>query len=425
MRGDGIESAGAGGAGVGVDSGGNGGTGHSGGPRGTGGAGVESPSDVRSVRVGLGERAYDVLVGHGAARQVAGLVPAGANQAVVVTQSGIAAMAGTLDLGVATTVVEIPDGERAKSVATLAWLWRRFAELGLDRRDVVVGLGGGVVTDVAGFAAACWHRGTPVVHVPTTLLGQVDAAIGGKSGVNLPEGKNLVGAFWQPLGVVCDPDLLASLPPAEWRSGRGEMAKYAFLGVEGLPELALVEQIRACVECKARVVTADERDGGLRAVLNYGHTLAHALEAFGLAGESGDLLDAASSSSDTPLVTAPAAGAAPLGHRPHTPLLRHGEAVAVGLVFAGRLAGALGRIDEERVRRHETVVASYDLPCALPPGAEPDGLVALMRRDKKAHGDLTFVLDGRRGVELVSGVDQHLVLEVLATLRTPDAKEAA
>ncbi len=138
-----------------------------------------------------------------------------------------------------------------------------------------------MVTDVAGFAASCWHRGVGVIHVPTTLLGQIDAAIGGKTGVNLPEGKNLVGSFWQPLGVVCDTAVLASLPAAEWRSGRGEMAKYAFLGVEDLDELPLEEQVARCVACKARIVAADERESGMRMTLNYGHTLAHALEAPG------------------------------------------------------------------------------------------------------------------------------------------------
>ena len=137
-----------------------------------------------------------------------------------------------------------------------------MARWGLTRADVVVAVGGGVVTDTAGFAAAVYHRGIPVVHVPTTLLGQVDAAIGGKTGVNLPEGKNLVGAFWQPSAVLCDTEVLATLPPREYRSGLGEMAKYAFLGVDDLADLPLDEAVAACVRCKAEVVAADEREGG-------------------------------------------------------------------------------------------------------------------------------------------------------------------
>jgi 5-deoxy-5-amino-3-dehydroquinate synthase len=353
-------------------------------------------SHLVTVRVDLGHRSYDVLVGPGATSELADMVPISARQAVVVTQAGIGVAPG-LETGLPTTVVELSRGERTKSLATVETLCRSFAEVGLTRQDVVVAVGGGVVTDVAGFAASCWHRGTGVIHVATTLLAQIDAAIGGKTGVNLPEGKNLVGSFWQPLGVICDTDVLATLPPEQWRSGRGELAKYAFLGVENLDALDVVEQVRRCVECKARIVSADETEGGLRVILNYGHTLAHALEAAGLAGESGDFEDSAGE---------------PDGRR----LLRHGEAVAIGLVFAARLARDLGRIDDHRVRRHERLVADYELPGSLPSGADPERLVQLMGRDKKAHGDLTFVLDGPRGVEAVKGVAAEQVLAVLEGL---------
>jgi 5-deoxy-5-amino-3-dehydroquinate synthase len=245
-----------------------------------------------------------------------------------------------------------------------------------------------VVTDVAGFAAAVYHRGVAVAHVATTLLGQVDAAIGGKTGVNLPAGKNLVGAFWQPVGVICDTEVLRSLPPREYRSGLGEMAKYAFLGVHGLAEMNIEEAVASCVECKARFVGEDEREtGGVvgsggRVLLNYGHTLGHALET--------------------------------TGHYD----LRHGEAVAVGLLLAARLARRLGRIDDQRVVAHDRVVAAYDLPCRLPHGADPAELVRVMGRDKKATGDgLTFVLDGPRGLEVVRSVPEKAVLEALGELQ--------
>jgi 5-deoxy-5-amino-3-dehydroquinate synthase len=341
------------------------------------------------VPVRLADRSYEVLIGKGALKEVASLVPRTAGQAVVVTQPAIAVEIAT---GLPTEVVHIPEGERAKSLATVEELWRRFSRLGLTRSDVVIAVGGGMVTDVAGFAASCWHRGVGVIHVPTTLLGQIDAAIGGKTGVNLAEGKNLVGSIWQPLGVVCDTSTLAALPAAEWRSGRGELAKYAFLGVEDLDELSLDEQVAACVACKARIVEADEREGGTRMTLNYGHTLAHALEAAALAGAPGR-----------------SGGSSP-------PLLRHGEAVAIGLVFAAELALALGRIDAARVARHRELVASYELPGRLPPGADPDELLELMARDKKAQGSLTFVLDGPGGVEPVTGVDPDLVRSVLERL---------
>jgi len=237
-----------------------------------------------------------------------------------------------------------------------------------------------VVTDTAGFAAAVYHRGVSVVHVPTTLLAQVDAAIGGKTGVNLPEGKNLVGAFWQPAAVLCDIEALETLPPREYRSGLGEMAKYAFLGVDRLPDLALDEAVAACVACKAEVVASDEREGGRRAILNYGHTLAHALETAGRYD------------------------------------LRHGEAVAIGLVYAAELARALGRIDHERVAEHRRVVARYDLPMTVPPDLDLDEVVDLFGRDKKAVDGITFVLDGPRGVEPVGVDDRSLLRATLEAL---------
>ncbi len=349
-------------------------------------------TSCRVVRVDLGPRGYDVVIGRGARRQLPSFVPAGARRAAVVTQAGIGA---GVDPGIDHEVIEIPSGEAAKCMGTVEEIGRRLAEMRLSRSDVVVAVGGGLVTDVAGFAASIWHRGTPVIHVATTLLGQVDAAIGGKTGVNLPEGKNLLGTFWQPLAVICDTETLDSLPPEEWRSGWGEMAKYAFIGVPSLVELPLEAQVEACVALKARVVCDDERESsGARMILNYGHTLAHALEAAGVGGPG----------------TAGSAGGG-AGVR-----LRHGEAVAVGLVFAARLARALGRIGDDRVAEHEEVVASYQLPRTIPRGTDLAQLVELMARDKKAHGELTFVLDGPDGVEPVAGVPPPLVKEVLTTL---------
>src|SRR6187551_2240122 len=223
---------------------------------------------------------YDVVVGRGAVGELASLIPPTARRAAIVSQPGIplveevAAVLADLDV----EVYEIPDGEDHKSLATLETLTRGFARQGLTRHDVVIGVGGGLVTDVAGFAAASWHRGTPVVHVATTLLGMIDAAVGGKTAVNLPEGKNLVGAFWQPSGVICDLDALDTLPGREMRCGLGEMAKYHFLAGDDLLAMELADRIARCIEIKAEVVASDEREGGRRALLNYGHTLAHALE---------------------------------------------------------------------------------------------------------------------------------------------------
>ncbi|MEJ7585208.1 MAG: iron-containing alcohol dehydrogenase, partial [Acidimicrobiales bacterium] len=188
------------------------------------------------LEVRLGDRSYPVLVGSGARHRLLEVLPVGVRRAALVTQSGIDL---PVEPGVECATFTIGDGEEAKHLGTVEDLCREWASWGLTRADVIVAVGGGVVTDTAGFAAAVYHRGVAVVNVPTTLLGQVDAAIGGKTGVNLPEGKNLVGAFWQPAAVLCDIDALATLPPREYRSGLGEMAKYAFLGVHDLPDLPL------------------------------------------------------------------------------------------------------------------------------------------------------------------------------------------
>lgn len=331
------------------------------------------------VEVPVPGRTYDALVGRGILGELGALVPDGIKRAAVVTQRGIGV---TVDPGVDNRVFTIADGEGAKSLSTIESLCRNWAGWGLTRNDVVIAVGGGVVTDTAGFAAASYHRGVAVIHVPTTLLGMIDAAIGGKTGVNLPEGKNLVGAFWQPSGVLCDIATLDTLPPRERRSGMGELAKYRFLpGGNDLETLDFDAQVARCIEIKAEVVAADEREGGRRAILNYGHTLAHAIETAG------------------------------------TYDLRHGEAVAVGLHYAAHLGARLGRIDAARVDEHRAILGHYDLPVQLPAGLGDDELLALMGRDKKAVDGLTFALDGPDGVEVVHDVDPDVARAALGDVR--------
>ncbi len=330
------------------------------------------------VPVQLADRSYEVLVGDGVRSELSRVIPDRAKRVAIVTQEGLGI---EVDPGREHKVFTMGDGEQSKSMATVESLCRQFAQWGLTRADCVVAVGGGIVTDTAGYAAASYHRGVPVVHVSTTLVGQVDAAIGGKTGVNIPEGKNLIGAYWQPSGVVCDTGLLSTLPPREYRCGLGEIAKYHFLGGEGLDALPIDEQVAACVAIKAAVVASDEREGGARATLNYGHTLAHAIE---IAGDHD---------------------------------LRHGEAVAIGLIFAAELALRLGRIDEDRVAEHRRVVGAYDLPLTLPTGLENSELIALMGRDKKALDGITFVLDGPNGVESVTGVDVSLIEDSINAIR--------
>jgi 5-deoxy-5-amino-3-dehydroquinate synthase len=333
-----------------------------------------------TVGVPLGDRSYDVLIGHGVRSELSALLPSTARRAAIVTQSGIPF---DVDPGIPFERFEIGHGEDHKTLGTIQQLCSGFAAMGLTRHDVVIGVGGGMVTDVAGFAAASWHRGIPVVHVSTTLVGMVDAAIGGKTGVNLPEGKNLVGAYWQPSGVLCDLDALVTLPPREVRCGRGEMAKYHFLTGDDLLSMGEAERIAHCVSIKADIVSSDEREGGRRALLNYGHTLAHALE----------------------IAT---------DHE-----MAHGEAVAVGLIYAAHVAHRLGRIDATRVQRHYDVVGgSYELGTSLPSGLSPTDLVGLMGRDKKVLSDgLTYVLDGPAGVEVVAGVDPAIAVAAMADMR--------
>jgi 3-dehydroquinate synthetase len=245
----------------------------------------------------------------------------------------------------------------------------------------VVALGGGVVGDTAGFTAAVYHRGVAVVQAPTTLLAMVDAAIGGKTAVNLPEGKNLLGAFHQPLAVVANVTTLATLPDPEYRSGLGEVAKYALMpdgaavaeildehadGVRDRDPEALIDLVAACATVKAAIVACDpEEHTGARATLNYGHTLAHALE----------------TTADYDIT--------------------HGEAVAVGLVFAANLARALERVDDDTVAAVHDRVVALGLPTRIPEERSADELLAVMRRDKKTRHELTFVLPGPDGLELV------------------------
>jgi 5-deoxy-5-amino-3-dehydroquinate synthase len=333
---------------------------------------------VHRVEVPLGERSYEVLVGRGVRAHAGSMVPSGVRRVAVVTQEGVPA-ALRPDLGdrpVSTHV--LPAGEEHKNLSTVERLCREFSREGLSRADLIVSVGGGLVSDVAGFAAACYHRGTPVMHLPTTLLGMVDAAIGGKTGVNIPEGKNLIGAFWQPVSVLCDTEALDTLPLREMRCGTGEMAKYHFISGDNLSSLPMEQRIAVSVSIKATIVAEDEREGGRRALLNYGHTLAHALETvtgYGMA---------------------------------------HGEAVGVGLVFAAELARDLGRIDDARVDAHRHVVREvYGLDDTVPPGCDPGELLAAMSRDKKALGSLTFVLDSARGLEVVRDVSRDRIAAVL------------
>jgi 3-dehydroquinate synthase len=362
-----------------------------------------SATDLATVHVPVPGAAYDVTIGPGAMERLAALVPwpSGARRAAVVSNAVVRERYGArLDAalegaGLEVHPLDVPDGEEAKTFAVLEGLLRDLAAIPLNRADVVVALGGGVVGDLAGFAAATWNRGVAVVQVPTTLLAQVDAAVGGKTGINLPEGKNLVGAFHQPLAVVADTSTLATLPARELRAGLGEVAKYGFIAdpvvldllegdpaavLGGDPEL-LAEIVRRGIAVKGRVVAADERESGERALLNYGHTIGHAIETL-------------------------------TGYGTY----RHGEAVGLGMVAAARLGERVGVSEDGLAERTVALLEGLGLPTG---GVtlDPAAVWEVLARDKKAHHGVRFVLCRTPGhAEVVGDLDRPVIDEVVRSL---------
>jgi 3-dehydroquinate synthase len=355
---------------------------------------------LQTVEVALGARRYPVWIGHGlladATRWRACLR---GRHALVISNTTVAplyldTLAQGLE-GLHWSSFLLPDGEAHKNLANVGGALEALARLGATRDACVVALGGGVVGDLAGFTAACWMRGIDFIQLPTTLLAMVDSSVGGKTGVNLPAGKNLVGAFHQPRAVVADIDTLASLPQREYRAGLAEVVKgaaigdpafFAWLETHADALLArdsqpLVEAIARKVRYKAGVVARDETEQGERALLNFGHTFGHALET------AGD----------------------------YTTLL-HGEAVAIGMLLAARLSERLGMSAPADTGRLQRLLERLGLPTAMPEGSDPARLLALMRLDKKnTAGTLRLILwDGIGRARIVAGVDEAAVL---ATLR--------
>ncbi len=343
-----------------------------------------------TVHVNLGPRSYDIEIGSGNLAQAAKFCDAEADDshAVVITDSNVDGLytetvtEPLADLGCEVDILAIEAGEQSKSSDVAAELWERMLDEGADRKSVVVALGGGVVGDLAGFVAATFGRGLRFVQIPTTLLAQVDSSVGGKVGINLPGGKNMVGAFWQPRGVLIDVDVLQTLPDREYRSGLAEVVKYgviqdadffAYLEANIKPvndrePSVLTRIVERCCRLKADVVEQDEREEtGLRSILNYGHTFCHAFEAA-------------------------------TGYEQHL----HGEGVAIGMMCAARLAERLGRVDAAFVERQRALLEAFRLPLDVP-DVDHDELIEFMYRDKKVdRGKLRFVLPTRLGhVELV------------------------
>jgi 3-dehydroquinate synthase len=340
---------------------------------------------------------YPVIIGSGVLDTVGELLGS-RHKVVILHQPALADTAEAIrkqlsGKGVDAHRVELPDAEAGKDLKVVGFIWEVLGRIGVGRTDAIVSLGGGAATDVAGFAAATWLRGVDIVHVPTTLLAMVDAAVGGKTGINTDAGKNLVGAFHQPAAVLVDLELLKTLPRNELVAGMAEIVKAGFIAdpvildlIEADPEESvdpsgpvLPELIRRAVQVKADVVAADEKESALREILNYGHTLGHAIE------------------------------------RRERYRWRHGAAVSVGLVFAAELARLAGRLDDATVRRHRDVLTALGLPVSYDAGALPE-LMKYMAGDKKTRsGTLRFVvLDGLAKPSRLEGPDPALLAAAYA-----------
>ncbi|MGH8892081.1 MAG: 3-dehydroquinate synthase [Actinomycetes bacterium] len=340
-----------------------------------------------------GEPAYDVVIAAGVLGELAELVGGGVRQVLVVHPHVLAELAGRVEgelvtAGHEVTLAVVPDGEAAKTADVAASLWAQLGRAGFTRSDVIVAVGGGATTDLAGFVAATWLRGVRVVHVPTTLLGMVDAAVGGKTAIDTAEGKNLVGAFHPPTGVLCDLSLLRTLPAGQMASGLAEVVKTGFIAdprilelIEADPSAAvdpdgqvLRELVERSVRVKADVVAEDLRETGGREILNYGHTLGHAIE------------------------------------KVERYRWRHGDAISVGMVYAAELSAATRGLGSDIVQRHRGILASLGLPTSYDRTRWP-ALLDTMRVDKKARGaTLRFVvLDDVAKPGLLEGPDEQLL----------------
>ncbi|MDP8217536.1 MAG: 3-dehydroquinate synthase [Candidatus Theseobacter exili] len=359
---------------------------------------------MKSISVDLGMSSYDIRIKNGLINNVgvyADSVGMSKSCALVSDRTvtriyGERVEDSLRNAGFNVKKITVPDGEEAKTVLWLEKLWREFLEHGMDRTSWVLALGGGVVGDISGFAAATFMRGIKFIQVPTTLLAQVDASIGGKTSVNLPEGKNLVGAFHQPEAVLIDPDVLSTLDKGDFLSGIAEVIKY---GVISDPELfgllkneiknilALKEPFLTGIVCssasiKAEVVSEDEKEGGRRAILNYGHTIGHAVEA--ACGYSG---------------------------------LTHGQAVAIGMIAAGRIAECMGFADSSEISLIESVIKDAGLPDRIP-DVDVEVVMEHMKADKKSqNGILRFVLIRKIGEVFVTDeVTEKTVRDVVFSL---------
>ncbi len=363
------------------------------------------------IQVGLADRSYEIVIGrgqlHSLGQRIAALRP-GAKAAIVSDETVIrhyldAAQSALSTAGIQSTCVSVPPGEKSKSFETLERLCEALLEARIERGDLVVALGGGVIGDLAGFAAAIVRRGVDYIQVPTTLLAQVDSSVGGKTAIDTRQGKNLIGAFHQPIFVICDTALLDTLPEREFRAGYAEVAKYGLMADAGFfewleghwrevfaggpaRELAIAKSCRM----KAAIVARDERETGERALLNLGHTFGHALET--AAGFDGSLL--------------------------------HGEAISLGITLAFEFSARCGLLPHSQAERAERHFAAVGLPTRLahlpPEVADADRLLALIAQDKKVrHGNLTFILARDIGAAFIASKIDAAEVRTFLTQKLP------
>lgn len=364
-------------------------------------AGIAGEIVPHHIRVEAGGGLYDVVVGRGLASSTSQFIPAldSADQVFVMADANLRAEAQTVAASfpakIPCQILEVPSGEDAKTLEWAGRLYDALAESAAHRHDLVVAVGGGALTDVAGFVASTFNRGMSVAYVPTSLTAQADASIGGKTGVNLPQGKNLVGTFHQPSVVVCDVGVLGTLPVEEMRAGLAEVIKHGFIAEPDLIHLVqkeataildrdaalLTEVVARSARIKAGIVSADEREHGVRALLNYGHTFAHAIEQIGNFS------------------------------------MRHGEAVAIGMMAAAYLGQALGRLDDDAVELHRSALSAVGLPATA--SLDLDALEQAWLRDKKYRGGVRFVLLGEIGrAEAGIHAPRQAIVEALERLKT-------
>ncbi|WP_017794121.1 3-dehydroquinate synthase [Leucobacter salsicius] len=348
--------------------------------------------DITEIQV-TGETSYTVTVGRGVLERVPEALGDRVSKILIVHTPTVGRVASELRdaLGARydqVLLAEVPDAESAKRIEVAAFCWQIMGQADFTRTDAVIGLGGGAVTDLAGFVAATWLRGVRLINIPTSVLGMVDAAVGGKTGLNTAEGKNLVGAFYAPAAVICDLDLLATLPRNELLAGFAEVAKCGFIAEPEI--LDLIEAnvavatdpstpefkrlIELAIGVKVRVVSEDFKEGGLREILNYGHTLGHAIE------------------------------------HAERYQWRHGVAISIGMMYAAELGRLAGALSDEAVDRHRRVLTLLTLPLNYP-GGRWQSLLAAMQRDKKARaGMLRFiVLDEIGKPRVLAGVDESML----------------